>query len=109
MLCLILGRVFEPYIVNILPHLLLCFGDNSNFVRQVRADDHKLFRSHNTSTYLVTLRFSLQAADSCAKAVMSRLTGHGVKLVLPILLQALDEDSWRTKSGKRSRRLLPVM
>ena len=35
MLCLILGRVFEPYIVNILPHLLLCFGDNSNFVRQV--------------------------------------------------------------------------
>ena len=41
MLCLILGRIFEPYIVNILPHLLLCFGDNSNFVRQVRADEHK--------------------------------------------------------------------
>ena len=40
MLCLILGRIFEPYIVNILPHLLLCFGDNSNFVRQVRADEH---------------------------------------------------------------------
>ena len=36
MLCLILGRIFEPYIVNILPHLLLCFGDNNNFVRQVR-------------------------------------------------------------------------
>ena len=36
MLCHMLGRMFEPYIVNILPHLLLCFGDNNNFVRQVR-------------------------------------------------------------------------
>lgn len=35
LLCVMLGRMFEPYVVHLLPHLLLCFGDSNQYVREV--------------------------------------------------------------------------
>eukprot|EP00039_Didymoeca_costata_P025794 m.14264 g.14264 ORF g.14264 m.14264 type:complete len:2573 (+) comp5051_c0_seq1:157-7875(+) len=73
LICIRLGRIFEPYIVNILPQLLICFGDGNQNVRE--------------------------AAQETSDAIMSKLSSHGVKLVLPHLLKALEDNQWRTKQG----------
>ncbi len=78
----VLGRTFEPYVAPfVLPLLLQAFGDASGDVRE--------------------------AAGDAAKAIMGGLSPYGVKLILPGLLEGLEEKAWRTKKG--SAELLGMM
>ncbi|EST09400.1 protein of unknown function DUF3554 [Kalmanozyma brasiliensis GHG001] len=72
-LTLTLKRLFEPYIIGILPQMLAGFGDVSSDVRE--------------------------ATQDAAKAIMQNVSGHCVKIILPTLLSGLDEKQWRTKKG----------
>lgn len=70
---LLLGRVYEPYIIQIVPQLLASFGDPSIEVRDACLD--------------------------AAKACFASLSSYGVKQILPTLLEGLDEQQWRSKKG----------
>lgn len=72
-LSMALGRLFEPYITFVLPLLLTSFGDSSTDVRE--------------------------ATQDAARVIMGNLSGYGVKLILPNLLEGLDEKQWRSKKG----------
>ncbi|EKM53603.1 uncharacterized protein PHACADRAFT_125439 [Phanerochaete carnosa HHB-10118-sp] len=69
----VLGRLFEPYVIHILPMLLTAFGDATTDVREATYDT--------------------------ARVIMANLSGYGVKTILPSLLEGLDEKQWRTKKG----------
>lgn len=69
----ILGRNFEPYIIQIVPQLLSGFGDSAADVREACLDT--------------------------ARTCFAGLSSYGVKLVLPTLLEGLDESQWRSKKG----------
>lgn len=69
----ILGHLFEPYVIQIVPQLLTGFGDSSADVRD--------------------------ACLAAAKACFAKLSSYGVKQILPTLLNGLDDDQWRSKRG----------
>jgi HEAT repeat protein len=68
-----LGLLFEPYVIVLLPSLLKAFSDSSDYVRD--------------------------AASKTADVIMSNLSAHGVKLVMPAVLTAFNDPSWRTKQA----------
>jgi len=68
-----LGLLFEPYVIVLLPALLKTFSDSSDHVRT--------------------------AASNAAGLIMSKLSAHGVKLVMPAVLKSFEDPSWRTKQA----------
>ncbi len=68
-----LGRIFEPFIIQLLPLLLACFSDGNAQIRQ--------------------------ATEDACKAIMSKISAYGLKLVLPTLMDSLRDRQWRTKIG----------
>ncbi|RGP78764.1 translational activator gcn1 [Fusarium longipes] len=73
LLSTMLGRVFEPYVIQIVPQLLTGFGDANANVRD--------------------------ACLASAKACFARLSSYGVKKIMPTLLNGLEEQQWRSKKG----------
>ncbi|KAL8868779.1 MAG: hypothetical protein Q9174_004758, partial [Haloplaca sp. 1 TL-2023] len=73
LMSLILGRIFEPYIIQVVPQLLNSFGDAVADVRDACLDT--------------------------TKTCFSSLSSFGVKKVLPTLLEGLDDSQWRSKKG----------
>ena len=69
----LLGRMFEPYTIQVVPELLAGFADASADVREA----------------------CLDAAKTC----FASLSSYGVQQVLPTLLQGLSEQQWRSKKG----------
>lgn len=73
LLSTILGRLFEPYVIQIVPQLLVGFGDSNGDVRD--------------------------ACLAAAKACFGKLSSYGVKKIMPTLLSGLDDQQWRSKRG----------
>lgn len=73
LLSTILGRLFEPYVIQIVPQLLSGFGDSNADVRD--------------------------ACLATAKACFGKLSSYGVKRIMPTLLDGLDDQQWRSKRG----------
>ncbi|TIC67402.1 ARM repeat-containing protein [Wallemia mellicola] len=68
-----LERLFEPWIPTLMPILLTSFGDSVPDVRE--------------------------ATQDAAKVIMSKISGYCVKVILPSMLEGLEEKQWRTKKG----------
>ncbi|KAF7549001.1 hypothetical protein G7Z17_g6686 [Cylindrodendrum hubeiense] len=73
LLSTMLGRLFEPYVIQIVPQLLTGFGDANADVRD--------------------------ACLAAAKACFGKLSSYGVKQILPTLLRGLEDQQWRSKKG----------
>ena len=73
LLSTILGRLFEAYVIQIVPQLLSGFGDSNADVRN--------------------------ACLAAAKACFGKLSSYGVKKIMPTLLDGLDDQQWRSKRG----------
>ena len=73
LLSLVLGQIFEPYIIQIVPQLLVSFGDPTADVREACLDT--------------------------SKTCFASLSSYGVKIILPTLLEGLEEQQWRSKKG----------
>ncbi|KAF5004352.1 hypothetical protein FDECE_9156 [Fusarium decemcellulare] len=73
LLSTMLGRLFEPYVIQVVPQLLTGFGDSNANVRD--------------------------ACLAAAKACFGKLSSYGVKQIMPTLLEGLEEQQWRSKKG----------
>lgn len=68
-----LGAFFEPYALEIIPLILASLGDPTPDVRE--------------------------ATSYSARQIMKHATGYGIKKLIPLALENLDQNAWRGKKG----------
>ncbi|AET38079.1 Gcn1p Ecym_2344 [Eremothecium cymbalariae DBVPG len=68
-----LGKLFEPYVIRVLPNILKNLGDSVPDVRDSTAE--------------------------ATKSILSQTTSYGVKKLIPVAVSNLEDVSWRTKRG----------
>lgn len=69
----VLGSMFEPYVIEVLPIILKFLGDASPQVRE--------------------------ATDLAARQFMKSTTSYGIKQLIPLAIRNLDDIAWRSKKG----------
>lgn len=69
----LLGKFFEPYVIEVLPIILKSLGDQVPEVRE--------------------------STDLAARQIMKSTTSFGVKQLIPLAIANLDEIQWRSKKG----------
>ncbi|CAN6642317.1 eIF-2-alpha kinase activator Gcn1p [Trichomonascus vanleenenianus] len=69
----VLGKYFEPYVIELLPLILQCLGDTSTDVREA-------------TTY-------------ASRMIMRHTTRYGIKKLIPLAIENLDSTAWRAKKG----------
>ncbi|XBW36536.1 hypothetical protein QEN19_002112 [Hanseniaspora menglaensis] len=69
----LLGKYFEPYVIEVLPYILKNLGDPAMEVRVATTD--------------------------AAKTIMTATTGYGLQKMIPVAISNLNDISWRTKRG----------
>lgn len=57
-----LGRLFEPYVIQILPYMLVCFGDSSTEVREATSDAARVIMSNISGHWCVPIVFEAALA-----------------------------------------------
>ena len=73
LLCSHLSAAFEPYMLHIMPAVLGSIGDTQAAVRE--------------------------AAEGAANAVATNIAPHGVSLLMPALLEAMGDRTWKKKES----------
>lgn len=68
-----LQSLFEPYVFEIIPLILSSLGDSAPEVRE--------------------------ATSYAARQIMKHATGYGIKKLVPLTLESLDQTAWRAKKG----------
>ncbi|KTG06700.1 hypothetical protein cypCar_00010322 [Cyprinus carpio] len=108
MLCNMLGKLFEPYVVHVLPHLLLCFGDGNQYVREGGPAHSEISLVQNPAlpyiTYFKHQTWSVELLGAMAYCAPKQLSSC-LPNIVPKLTEVLTDSHVKVqKAGQQALR-----